>query len=157
LVILCIIALLAIFRLLQALVKGRSMLPTVAEACRPVSNPSNPLVIEYATPMAGFRQRGRVADALYLAMVIACYLLAFFAQSIMPGGYSWNYDWELANFLMTVAALSSVILFAVGLFGVLLIGRRRVTIPILFGTWMAGVLPVLMFLFSKRWLQGNFA
>jgi hypothetical protein len=155
--ILCIIAMLLIFRLRQDLLQRRRRQAPMVEECRTTSLPSIPPIIEYASRENSLRQGWSAADALYLALVIACYLLAGFAQSIMPGGYSWGYDWELANFLMTVAALSSAILFAAGLFSIVVIGRRRTALAILVGTWIASVLPILMFFFGKRWLQNNFA
>ncbi len=156
-VILCIIAILIIFRLRQGLLERRRSPAPMVEECRPISSSSIPPIVEYASRENSLRRGWSVADALYLALVIACYLLAGFAQSIMPGGYSWGYEWELANFLMTIAALSSAILFAAGLFSIFVIGRKRVGLAVLVATWIAGALPVLMFFVGKRWLQHNFA
>ncbi len=74
----------------------------------------------------------------------------------MPNGAHWNYEWERANFLMTIAALSSITLFIAGLREVLRAGLKRPSWVILGGTVMSGILPVLLKLSSKRWLQSNF-
>jgi hypothetical protein len=155
--ILAVTAVLATFRLGQSIGQRRRRRVSNVEQREPVSSTSIPPILEYASREVSLHQPWSVADALYLAMVIACYLLAGWAQSIMPGGASWGYDWELANFLMTFAALSSTVLFVAGLIVIWVVGRRRVAMAVLIGTWIAGALPILMFLFGERWLQNNFA
>jgi hypothetical protein len=116
-----------------------------------------PPIIEYALAKPSLRHRYRIWDGVHLVLVLASYLLAGYAQSIMPGGYGWDYRWEFANFLMNIAAFSSAILFIAGLRAIFVMGRRRVPVLFLAGTLMAGALPILMSFFSKRWGQNNFA
>jgi hypothetical protein len=113
-------------------------------------------VLSYASGDALKSRAWKVWDVIYLMLVLGCYKLAGYAQTIMPGGYNWNYDWEYANFLMTVAAGSSIVLFIAGLVNLVVHGRQRVGV-VLLGTVLSGILPVVMFFFAKRWLQDNFA
>jgi hypothetical protein len=114
-------------------------------------------VLEYASKEVHGRNSAGLADILYISLVVACWLLAGYGQRIMPGGYSWDFSWEFANFLMTVAAISSFVLFVAGLFGAFYTGWKRVAIISLIGMVMAGILPIVMSLVAKRWLQSNFA
>lgn len=102
------------------------------------------------------RRHARFPDWLYIALVVLCYLTAIHGENEMPNGAHWNYEWERANFLMTIAALSSITLFIAGLREVLRAGLKRPSWVILGGTVMSGILPVLLKLSSKRWLQSNF-
>ena len=114
-------------------------------------------VLEYAASALRIRIASGLLDVCYLALAVGCYLLVGYAQGIMPGGYSWGYEWEYANFLMTIAALASTVIFCVGLTRVLFMGHRRCPVVVLVSVWMSGMLPVLMLFFAKRWLQMNFA
>jgi hypothetical protein len=126
------------------------------DADRNTKSPPAPL-LEYASIEARIPRVVTIADMLYFALAIACWLLAGYAQSIMPGGPNWDFDWEYANFLMTIAALSSFVLFVAGLFAIFRIGWKRVAIIVLLGLLMTSILPIVMSLFAKRWLQNNFA
>jgi hypothetical protein len=117
----------------------------------------HPPVLEYATDGGSLRRPQTLPDVLYLALAVGCYMLVFYADAIMPGGANWNFAWEWASFLMTIAAQSSIVLFVAGLVCVLAVGRKRVALVILIGTWITGPLPVLMVFIARRWLQQNFA
>jgi hypothetical protein len=153
----CFIVALLVIRLRQCIAEGEPPQSQPDVESRAQSAPSPPILLEYASPDVLPRQPASLADVLFLALAVGCYLVACYAQSIMPGGANYSFEWELANFLMTLAALSSVALFVLGMLVILIVGRKRIALVVIVGTWMSGILPVLMLFFAKRWFQGNFA
>jgi hypothetical protein len=113
-------------------------------------------VLDYATSELRTRQASGAWDWCVVGLVAACYGLAGHAQHVMPGGYSWSYDWEYASFLMTVAAAAATVLFFASLGRIIAMGRRRCPIALIISIWMSGALVVLLTVFT-RWLQRNFA
>ena len=114
--------------------------------------------LAYALPdIRRIRRPSTWLDRLYVSCVTACYVMCWYAASIMPGGSSWTFEWDLANFLLTVAAFSSGVLCLAGLREVIWIGPKRCNRGILWGAIAAGTLPPMMLAFCQRWLQLNFA
>jgi hypothetical protein len=103
------------------------------------------------------RRRSTISDMLFFALGMGCYALAFYAQRIMPRDPNWSFRWEYANFLMDIAAGSSFVLFIAGMVDILRFGRKCAGVLVMTGTEMTGILPILMFFFTSRWLQANFA
>jgi hypothetical protein len=155
-IIVCVIILLIVYRFRQFLHQRPPSNLTGREFERN-SPPSAVPILEYAAVESLAGRTCGFPDLLYFGMAVACYLLAGYAESIMPGGYHWDYEWEYASFLMTVAALSSIVLCIAGIAGIFTTGRKRVALVVLIGVWITGILPILMFFFAKRWLQRNFA
>jgi hypothetical protein len=114
-------------------------------------------IIDYQGFVPPTRIAADFLDWCFASLGLGCYILATYADSIMPGGYGWGYGWEFANFLMTIAALASVVVFIAGLARVLFMGHRRCPLVVIVVVWTSGVLPLLMFFLARRWLQMNFA
>lgn len=121
------------------------------------ATPRRTAALDYATPRLFRRNRPTPSDAALVAPTAACYLLASYAQHLMPGGFNWSPQWELANFLMNAAAGSSLAICVVGCMSNHRIGWRRSSALAIAVTVGAGALPLLMLFLASRWGQNNFA
>lgn len=121
------------------------------------SAPQRLSALDYATLRTIRRNPPTVSECAALAVTAACYVLAGYAQHLMPGGFNWSPQWELANFLMNIAAGSSLAICIVGCISNHRIGWRRSSALAVVLTVVAGLLPLLMLFFASRWGQNNFA
>ena len=125
-----------------------------------------PIPLDYARPdLRIVRRPNGFLDWVYLALVACSYGVAVYEQIVIPGApncsyaaeYS-NFPFEYANFVMTLATGSAIVLCAAGLWDVYWQGWewKRCAITVTFGIATSGLLAVIMLVFSPPWMSLSF-